>query len=364
MGFDIGIIGLPNVGKSTIFNALSNAHADVANYPFTTIESNKGIVAVPDSRLEKLAELVKPEKVTPTTLTFIDIAGLVAGASKGEGLGNQFLGHIREVDAVAHVVRCFTDPNVAHSYADLDPRRDAEVVTTELLLADLATVERQTVKVERRAKTGEKEAKEEYALLEKAKEALQAGTVLRKVAWSEKEASRLRGYFLLTTKPLLYIANIDEDSLGAPPKEVEELETLAEEESSPVIVLCGKLEAEILDLEPEEREEFLAAAGVAETGIAKLIGVGYGMLELITFYTPVGPELKAWTLKRGQKALAAAEKIHTDIARGFIRAEIVPFEEFCQLGSFAKAKEAGKLRLEGRDYLIQDGDVVYFRFST
>jgi GTP-binding protein YchF len=364
MGFDIGIIGLPNVGKSTIFNALSNAQAEVANYPFTTIESNKGIVPVPDPRLARLAELVQPEKVTPTTLTFIDIAGLVEGASRGEGLGNQFLGHIREVDAVAHVVRCFTDPNVAHSYADLDPRRDAEVVTAELLLADLATVERQAAKVERRAKTGEKEAREEYIVLEKAKEALQTGTVLRKVDWSDKEASLLRDYFMLTTKPLLYIANIDEESLEAPPKEVKDLEAVAQEESSLVIVLCGKLEAELMDLEPEEQEEFLAAAGVKERGISKLISVGYGMLDLITFYTPVGPELKAWTLKRGQRAVEAAGKIHTDIARGFVRAEIVPFEEFCQLGSFAKAKEAGKLRQEGKEYGIEDGEVVYFRFNV
>lgn len=364
MGFDIGLIGLPNVGKSTIFNALSNAQAEVANYPFTTIESNKGIVPVPDSRLERLAELVKPEKVTPTTLAFIDIAGLVEGASRGEGLGNQFLGHIREVDAVGHVVRCFTDPNVAHSYAELNPRRDAEVIATELLLADLATVEKQITKVERKAKTGIKEAKEEYDVLDKAREALQTGTVLRKVPWLDKELSVLRESFLLTTKPLLYIANVDEDSLEEPPKEVMELEALAAEESSPLIVLCGKLEAELHELEPAEQEEFLAAAGIAERGIAKLINIGYRMLDLITFYTPVGPELRAWTLKRGQKAVLAADKIHSDIARGFIRAEILPFEDFCDLGSFAKAKESGRLRLEGRDYEIEDGDVVYFRFSV
>lgn len=364
MGFDIGLIGLPNVGKSTIFNALSNAQAEVANYPFTTIDSNKGIVPVPDPRLERLAEFVKPEKVTPTTLTFIDIAGLVEGASRGEGLGNQFLGHIREVDAIAHVVRCFTDPNVAHSYAELDPRRDAEVISTELLLADLATVEKQITKVERKAKTGIKEAKEEYAVLDKAREALQAGTVLRKVSWLEKETSILKENFLLTTKQLLYIANVDEESLEEPPKEVVELEALAAEESSQLIVLCGKLEAELHDLEPAEQEEFLAAAGVSERGISKLIGVGYRMLDLITFYTPVGPELRAWTLKRGQKAVLAAGKIHTDIARGFIRAEIVPFKDFCDLGSFSKAKEAGRLRLEGREYEIEDGDVVYFRFSV
>lgn len=364
MGFDIGLIGLPNVGKSTIFNALSNAGAEIANYPFTTIESNKGIVPVPDPRLSKLAEIVKPEKVTPTTLTFIDIAGLVEGASRGEGLGNQFLGHIREVDAVAHVVRCFTEPNVAHAYAELDPRRDAEVVTTELLLADLESVEKQSAKVERKAKTGIKEAKEEFAVLEKAREALQAGTVLRKVAWQEKEAALLRETFLLTTKPLLYIANVDEESIEEPPEEVAQLEAVAAEESSPVIVLCGKLEAELLDLEPDDQAEFLAEAGITERGIAKLIDVGYRMLELITFYTPVGPELRAWTLKRGQKAVEAAGKIHTDMARGFVRAEIVPFEEFCSFGSFAKAKEAGRLKTEGRDYLMEDGDVVYFRFNV
>ena len=364
MGFDIGLTGLPNVGKSTIFNALSKAQAEVANYPFTTIEANKGIVPVPDPRLERLAEIVGPEKVTPTTLTFVDIAGLVEGASSGEGLGNQFLGHIREVDAVAHVVRCFTDPNVAHNYADLDPRRDAEVITTELLLADLATVERQMVKVERRSITGEREAREEHTLLGKAREALQKGMVLRKVDLLEEERAALAGLFLLTAKPVLYIANIDEESLGAPPEEVSELEALAAEESSPVITLCGKLEAELLDLEPEDQEEFLAEAGVAERGIEKLITVGYGMLDLVTFYTPVGPELKAWTLVRGQPAVEAAGKIHTDIAQGFIRAEIVSFEEFCALGSFAKAKETGKLRSEGRDYAIQDGDVVYFRFNV
>jgi GTP-binding protein YchF len=364
MGFDIGLTGLPNVGKSTIFNALSKAQAEVANYPFTTIEANKGIVAVPDPRLERLAELVRPEKVTPTTLAFVDIAGLVEGASRGEGLGNQFLGHIREVDAVAHVVRCFTDPNVAHTYTDLNPRRDAEVITAELLLADLATVERQVAKVERRAKTGEREAREEFAVLERAREALQKGTVLRKVAWSGGEMSHLRDYFLLTDKPLLYIANIDEESLAEPPAEVGELEALAAEESSPLIVLCGKLEAELLDFDPAEQEEFLAAAGVAERGIEQLVTVGYRMLDLITFYTPVGPELRAWTLKRGQPAVEAAGKIHSDMARGFIRAEIVSFEEFSRLGSFAKAKEEGQLRLEGRDYLIQDGDVVYFRFSV
>ncbi|MDV2504381.1 MAG: redox-regulated ATPase YchF [bacterium] len=364
MGFDIGLTGLPNVGKSTIFNALSKAQAEVANYPFTTIEANKGIVAVPDPRLERLAELVHPEKVTPTTLAFVDIAGLVEGASRGEGLGNQFLGHIREVDAVAHVVRCFTDPNVAHTYTDLNPRRDAEVITAELLLADLATVERQVAKVERRAKTGEREAREEFAVLERAREALQKGTVLRKVVWSGSETSHLRDYFLLTDKPLLYIANIDEESLAEPPAEVGELEALAAEESSLLIVLCGKLEAELLDLDPAEQEEFLAAAGVAERGIEQLVTVGYRMLDLITFYTPVGPELRAWTLKRGQPAVEAAGKIHSDIARGFIRAEIVSFDEFCRMGSFAKAKEEGQMRLEGRDYAIQDGDVVYFRFSV
>jgi GTP-binding protein YchF len=363
LGFICGIIGLPNAGKSTIFNAFSAAKAEVASYPFCTIQPNQGIVAVPDDRLQTLARILKPSKVTPTVLEFRDIAGLVKGASKGEGLGNQFLGHIRNVDALAHVVRCFEDENVSHVYGFLDPQRDVEIVETELILADLQTVEKRLAKAAHQAKVGEKKSSLEVPYLQEVYSRLSRGLLPAGLAFPEEGERVCQSLELLTRKPVLYVANVDE-------KELEErrwtsrVETLAARGKSPVVVICGRLEAEIAELSPAERGEFLQEMGLAESALNQLIRAGYALLQLITFYTTVGPELRAWTVPRGTPTPRAAGKIHTDMERGFIRAEVISFAEFMAAGSMALAKEKGMVRAEGKDYIVRDGDILYIRFHV
>ena len=363
MGFACGIIGLPNAGKSTIFNALSAAKAEVANYPFCTIDPNQGIVAVPDERLKKLAQILPHEKVTPTTLEFWDIAGLVKGASQGEGLGNRFLGHIRNVDALAHVVRCFEAENVVHIYSSLDPRRDIEVVQTELLLADLQVVEKRLTKAAHQAKVGDKKSSSEIPFLRRVQEALSAGRPAASLTPSEEEQIILHSLELLTARPLLYVANASEKELKER-RWIPRVEELAAREKSPVVVICGDLEAEMAELPPEERMEFLREMGLAESALNQLIRVGYELLHLITFYTTVGSELRAWTVSRGTRVPQAAGKIHTDMERGFIRAEVISFTDFVAAGSMAAAREKGLLRVEGKEYTVQDGDILHIRFHV
>lgn len=363
MGFACGIIGLPNAGKSTIFNALSAAKAEVANYPFCTIDPNQGIVAVPDERLKKLAQILPHEKVTPTTLEFWDIAGLVKGASQGEGLGNRFLGHIRNVDALAHVVRCFEAENVVHIYSSLDPRRDIEVVQTELLLADLQVVEKRLTKAAHQAKVGDKKSSSEIPFLRRVQEALSAGRPAASLTPSEEEQIILHSLELLTARPLLYVANASEKELKER-RWIPRVEELAAREKSPVVVICGDLEAEMAELPPEERMEFLREMGLAESALNQLIRVGYELLHLITFYTTVGSELRAWTVSRGTRVPQAAGKIHTDMERGFIRAEVISFTDFVAAGSLAAAREKGLLRVEGKEYTVQDGDILHIRFHV
>ena len=363
MGFACGIIGLPNAGKSTIFNALSAAKAEVANYPFCTIDPNQGIVAVPDERLKKLAQILPHEKVTPTTLEFWDIAGLVKGASQGEGLGNRFLGHIRNVDALAHVVRCFEAENVVHIYSSLDPRRDIEVVQTELLLADLQVVEKRLTKAAHQAKVGDKKSSSEIPFLRRVQEALSAGRPAASLTPSEEEQIILHSLELLTARPLLYVANASEKELKER-RWIPRVEELAAREKSPVVVICGDLEAEMAELPPEERMEFLREMGLAESALNQLIRVGYELLHLITFYTTVGSELRAWTVSRGTRVPQAAGKIHTDMERGFIRAEVISFTDFVAAGSLAAAREKGLLRVEGKEYIVQDADILHIRFHV
>jgi GTP-binding protein YchF len=363
MGFRCGIVGLPNAGKSTIFNALTAAAAEVASYPFCTIEPNVGICPVPDERLDALARLTKPKKVTPTTLEFFDIAGLVKGASKGEGLGNQFLGHIRNVDAIAHVVRCFADADITHTYGTIDPRRDVEIVDTELLLADLEVVERRLEKAKHLLKVGEKGAAEESHLLEAIKDSLGRGEPARR---SVMGAGRPLPLDLqpLTAKPIFYVANVDDPGRAEQNQFLNDLRELAKSEGTPVVVIAGKLEAEIVRLAKEEQEEFRRELGLTDSSLSRLIQVGYDILGLVTFFTTVNQDLRAWTVPRGTTALRAAGKIHSDMERGFIKAEVVSFEDLMNCGSEHVAKEKGLLKAQGKDYVVQDGDVIHFRFNV
>ena len=369
MGLSIGIVGLPNVGKSTLFNALSGASVLAANYPFATKDPNVGVVPVPDERLDKLSALFEPKKITHAALEFVDIAGLVRGASKGEGLGNQFLGNIREVDAVAHVLRCFADPDVVHVDGDVDPERDREVVETELMLKDLETLEK---KRERRAKDAKapgkpgEEAKADLALYDKLKAALDAGRPARTVPLSDDEKPRARELFLLTAKPVLYVANVDEGQfqrLDADPL-VRKVAALAEREGARWVAICSKVEAEIQQLPSEERAEFLPHVGLTEPGLNKLVRAGFDLLYLQSYFTVGEDECRAWVIKRGTRAPQAAGAIHTDFERGFIKAEVIRWDELLRHGSESAARAKGALRVEGKDYVIQDGDVMHFLFNV
>ena len=361
----IGIVGLPNVGKSTLFNAITKAGAECANYPFCTIEPNVGIVAVPDERLNKLAEIYHPKKITPAIIEFVDIAGLVKGASHGEGLGNKFLSHIREVDSIVEVVRCFEDTNIVHVDGSIDPIRDIETINLELVFADLETIEKRIDNVKKKIKADKKYA-QELEVLEKVKEWLSQGKPTRTMALNEEEKEILKDAFLLTMKPILYIANVSEEQLSNAENDenVKKVKEYAKQENAAVIPLCVKIEEELASLEGEDQKEMLEALDLEESGLDKVIKTSYDLLGLMSFLTAGEPEVRAWTIKKGTKAPQAAGKIHSDIERGFIRAEIISYDDLIKEGSVAAVKEKGLMRLEGKDYVMQDGDIVLFRFNV
>ncbi|HOP73335.1 MAG TPA: redox-regulated ATPase YchF [Thermoclostridium caenicola] len=362
----LGIVGLPNVGKSTLFNAITKAGAESANYPFCTIDPNVGIVSVPDERLGKLAEMYNPKKVTPTTIEFVDIAGLVKGASRGEGLGNKFLSHIREVDAIVHVVRAFDDSNIVHVDGSVDPKRDVETINMELIFADLETLEKRMEKTRKQMKSGDKKFAEELALQERIKENLEKGIPVRAMTFDPEEAEYVRQIFLLTSKPVLYCANVDEDTLSdidANPY-VGMIREIAQAENAEVVVICARIEEEMAQLDDEEKKLFLQELGLSESGLDKLVKASYKLLGLISFLTAGESEVRAWTIVKGTKAPQAAGKIHSDFERGFIRAEVVAYEDLIRCGSYAAAREQGLVRSEGKDYVMKDGDVVLFRFNV